>query len=342
MTGTATNAAELQHPIGSSGRFALRLPSGSVSVRAVDGTVATVRDLSGQRLADRFRISSGDDFLELATRNRLGVSISIGSLELGGGQAELAVEVPRGTRVAIDGASADISVTGVMGPGRYRTASGDLILQDVGGNLDVEAVSADLRIEAAGPIELVGRTISGDAVIRAPRLSRFEFNTTSGDIRVDADLAGKGPFSVRSISGDVTFVARGALEIEAQTVTGELTSDLQHRSESGPGRRVMWVGKGGASVTFKSVSGDLRVVEPRDSAPSAVLAPGVAAAKDTGPAGSDATAAAMPEFARESRDEPGPSSPELEAARLAILRDLERGAIDVETATERLMVVEQA
>jgi len=346
MTGIAADTAELQHQIGRSGRFALRLPAGSVSITAVDGELAKVRDLAGRSLGERFDISKGDGSLELVVRNRLGITLAIGDFSIGGGSAELAVELPRGTRVAIDTASADVSVTGIAGPGRYRTASGDLILQDVAGNLEVEGVSADVRIEAAAPIELTGRTISGDVVIRAPRLTRFEYTTTSGDLRVDAELNGKGPYSIKSISGDVMLVGRAGLQVEAQTVTGDLMTDLQHKTESGNGRRVLIVGKPVATLAFKSVSGDLRVDEPRDAVRpmSPVATEATMSMNPPSSSGSSAAASSMPAFAGESRpvDAPAPSTPAAEAARLEILKALERGEIDVETATERLMTVEGA
>ena len=342
MTASVGSTAELQHPIGSNGRFALRLPSGTVSIVAVDGTVARVRDMSNRPLADRFQITTGSDSLELVVRNRFNITFQIGNIGNGTPSAELVVELPRGTRVAVDTASADVSATGLTGPGRYRTASGDLILQDVGGNLEVEAVSADVRIEAITPIDIVGRTISGDAVIRAPRLNRFEMNTTSGDIRVDADLSGKGPYAVKSISGDVTLVARGGIEVEATTVTGDLSSALQHRTGSGPGRKLLIVGKPTATLTFKSVSGDLSIVEPRDAAmPMPPLAP----ARPHAPA---APASVMPAFADEGAadddddDEDGEVDGDAEAERLEILRALERGEIDVETAMARLATTEGA
>jgi hypothetical protein len=336
MTGTTASAASLEHRIGATGRFALRMPSGSVSIRAVDGDVARVRDLTGRSLADRFQIETGDGSVELVYRNKLGMTIAIGSFEIGGGGGgELDVELPRGARIALDTASADVSVTGIAGPGRYRTASGDLILQDVAGNLDIEGVSGDVRVEATAPIELVGRTISGDAVLRAPRLTRFEFNTTSGDIRVEADLAGKGPFGIKSISGDVTLVSRGAVQVEAQSVTGDLMSDIQHKSSSGPGRRTMSVGRDGATVTFKSVSGDLRVVEPRDAALPVPPVPPV-------PTAPGEPAPPVPAFAAEPAEAQPEPSPELEDARLQVLRALERGEIDVETATDRLAALEAA
>ena len=340
MAATAPSTT-LEHAIGPNGRFALKLPAGEVSVTAVDGDIARVRDLTGRNLAERFDITTGDASLELVAKNKLNVNFSIGNFEFGGGSAELAVELPRGSRVALDGASTDVSVTGIQGPGRFRTASGDLILQDVGGNLDIESVSGDVRVDAVAAIEVVGRSISGDAVFRMPRLTRFEFNTTSGDIRIDAELTGHGPWSIKSISGDVVVVARNAIQVEAQSVTGDLISDLQHKTVSGPGRRLMTVGgtpKPGVTLQFKSVSGDLRVVEPRDAAqPARAQAPDAPAAPSL----------PMPAFAAEPASPPSPPAPpapeptpEAENARLEILKALERGEIDVATATERLSAVE--
>ena len=345
MTGISTDA-KLQHQIGRSGRFALRLPAGSVSIAAVDGDVASVRALDGRPLEERFDITKGDGSLELVVRNRLGITLAIRDFSIGGGSAELVVELPRGTRVAIDTASADVSVTGIAGPGRYRTASGDLILQDVAGNLEVEGVSADVRIEATVPIELTGRTISGDVVVRAPRLTRFEYTTTSGDLRIDAELNGKGPYSIKSISGDVMLVGRAGLQVEAQTVTGDLLTDLQHKTETSTGRRILTVGKPVATLAFKSVSGDLRVDEPRDAvrptSPAATEAP--MSMNPPSSSSSSESGTSMPAFAGEARsgDAPPASTPAADAARLEILKALERGEIDVETATERLMTVEGA
>lgn len=335
MTGAVRGAAELEHRIGANGRFALRLPAGEVSVRAVDGELARVRDLDGRSLAERFDIRATADALELVAKARLGLSFQNGSLTIGGQAAELDIELPRRSRLAIDAASTDVSVAGIAGPGRFRTASGDLILTDIGGNVEFEAVSADVRVEAVVPIELVGKTISGDVSVRAPRLTRLEMTTTSGDVRVDADFAGKGPHAIRSISGDATLVARGGIQVEAQTVTGDLSSTLSAKMESGPGRKLLVVGKPTSTLTFKSVSGDLAVIEPRDSGvPMPVGSPVPSAPVPPAPP--------MPAFAADVPEPEPQASPEVESARLEILRSLERGEIDVAAAMARLAAVEEA
>jgi hypothetical protein len=316
-TSTIGNASELEHRIGSNGRFSLRLPSGSAIIRGVDGDIARVNDLSGLPLAERFQIETSPDGLELSLRQRLSISLQIGKHGWGSPSPELEIELPRGTRIGIETASADVKVIGLSGAARYRTASGDIELQAAGGDLEIEAVSGDTRIDAVAVIEVKARSISGDFQLRAPRLGRFELNTTSGDVRLDAELGGKGPFSIKSISGDVTLVARNGIQVEAQTITGDLSSPISHRMESVAGRKMLTVGRPSATLAFKSVSGDLRIVEPRDAAPLANVAPAAQATADAadGPAGVD--------------------------PRLEILRALERGEIDVATATDRLTAIEE-
>ncbi|HEY2887459.1 MAG TPA: hypothetical protein VGJ17_02505, partial [Candidatus Limnocylindrales bacterium] len=171
----------------------------------------------------------------------------------------------------------------------------------------------------------------------------------------DAELNGSGPFAIKSISGDVTIVSRGGLQVEGQSVTGDLMTDLQHKASSGPGRRILVVGKPAATLAFKSVSGDLKVVEARDAAPpmSPVapeapmnpmppMPPTAPREPDAPTSSGHAPESAMPQFAGEGESGAPSPGPEGDAARLEILKALERGEIDVETATERLMTVEGA
>ena len=178
---------------------------------------------------------------------------------------DLDVDVPIAAQVTIELASADISVAGVTGPLRVRTASGDIALDGIRGDVEVDAVSGDVEIDAAGGLGVRARTISGDLSLRAPRLGRAAIESTSGDIRIDALLDGKGPFEIQTVSGDATIVGRAGIRVEARTVTGDLRSELPHRRDSGHGRKVLIVGDGGTALGFRSVSGDLRVTAPRES-----------------------------------------------------------------------------
>src|SRR5262249_1202978 len=148
--------------------------------------------------------------------------------------------------------------THLVGKKDFRTASGDIALNETAGKLVLDAVSGDVSIEAAGVLDLRGKTISGDLHVRAPRMTLFDLATTSGDVWFAAELTGSGPFSVRSISGDVQAVSRGDLRVEAQTVPGDLTSDVPPRRESALGRKLLTIGRSGPTFAFKSVSGTSR------------------------------------------------------------------------------------
>jgi hypothetical protein len=340
MNDTLGSTTELEHRIGANGRFSLRTAAGSIAIHGIDGEVARVRQLSGRPLGERFSIDAGTGHLTLELRTRLGFSLQIGSRNM---EDELEIEVPRSATLVIESASADVEATGLAGPKRFKSASGDLALVDVAGDLDVDAVSGDVTVDGNDRLDARIRTISGDLRLRAPSVSRLEAGTTSGDLRLDAELSGAGPFSVKSISGDMTIVSRGAFSVEAQTITGDLVTALEHRMSSAPGRKTLVIGRDGPTLQFKSVSGDLLIVEPRDAAarptatqtgvgdqPAAGLAPeSVALAPES--AGT---------IAPRETAEPTTEPTELAAARLEVLRALERGDLSVEAATERLADLE--
>jgi hypothetical protein len=313
MNDTMGSTAALEHRIGESGRFSLRTASGSIAIRGTDGDVARVRDLTGRPLGERFSIDAGTGHLALELRTRLGFSIQLGGKST---EDELEIELPRSAALVVETASADVEAIGLAGPKRFKSASGDLRLVDVVGELDANAVSGNVTVSASDRLDARVRTISGDLSLRAPSLSRLEAGTTSGDIRLDAELTGSGPFSVKSISGDMTIVSRGAFSVEAQTITGDLVTALEHRMNSAPGRKTLVIGRDGPTLQFKSVSGDLLIVEPRDAA-----AP-------------QATAQNRPNEA------PAVEPTDIAAARLDILRALERGVLSVDAATERLAELE--
>ncbi|MEW5992707.1 MAG: DUF4097 family beta strand repeat-containing protein, partial [Chloroflexota bacterium] len=265
MSTTTRDASMLEHEIGATGRFHLRQAAGSIRLRGVDGATARVRERHGRSLAELFQVETGAGSLSLTAPDRFGFDIVLG---LGRRSSpDLEVEVPRTALISIETASGDLEADDLTGPLKIRTASGDVTLAGLAGSLELDSVSGEARIAAAGTLELRARTISGDLAVRGPRLTRAEVGTTSGDVRIDADLAGSGPFGIETVSGDVTIVGRMGLRIEARTVTGDLSSELPHRRDAGPGRKVLIVGDGSVPFSFKSVSGDLRVATPRDSLP---------------------------------------------------------------------------
>jgi hypothetical protein len=139
-------------------------------------------------------------------------------------------------------------------------------LHRLAGAVEVETVSGDVGVDSQAPLDVRARTVSGDLEIRVPLVRRLDLGTTSGDAVLDAELRGDGPFAIRTISGDVTVVGRSGFRVEAESITGDLSSELPAKRESQPGRKILVVGRPGPTLSFRSVSGDFLVVEPRQAA----------------------------------------------------------------------------
>jgi hypothetical protein len=269
MTQTNERTTTIEHAIGPRGRFTLRQASGEITIKGVEGGAVRVRSLDGdQSLNDQFNIEAGDGFLDLRQRDQF----SLGKLMFsrGGSSPEIEVEVPHGATVNVESASAEIQASDLDGTKRFRTASGELRLARFAGALDAETVSGDIDLEGQAPLELAMKSISGDVRVRVPKLKRLDMGTTSGDIWLDAELAGDGPFAIRSISGDATIVGRTGFKVEAETITGRPVERGRAQARVGarqedPGRR-----PAGTDPRLPLGSGDLQIVQPRDAAPESV------------------------------------------------------------------------
>ena len=258
---TSTFRSVLEHAIGAEGVLSIRLGSGEVRLRAVDGFSVRVRDRRDHDIADMFHVEAAEGSLSLHVEHGRGW--------FSGGRhtPELDVEVPRRASVVIESASGDIAADGLSGDQRYRTASGDVAIRGCAGRLAVDVVSGDIDVVAAADIDLSARTVSGDLEVRAGSLPRLRASTTSGDMKVAGRFSGEGPFTMETVSGDALVAPVGDVQIEMTTVTGDLRSDVGGRPEGGRGHRRLSIGTGGPLMTFRSLSGDLRVTR------SVVLSP---------------------------------------------------------------------
>ena len=323
---TQTQDGVLSHRIGADGLVVVRVHDGDIRVRGVSGDLATVRAADGRPL-DGLDIDSGERSLTIATR-RGPDYFGFGRGDRGRGRGRtknLHLEIPVGATVIVEGASADLDVRGLHGDQRYRSASGDLVLADVRGTLTIEAVSGDVEVDADGPASVAARTVSGDLELRAGSLTELRATTTSGDLHISGRFDGSGPYAIETVSGDATLAPANDVRIEARTIAGDIESELPSHRDDTAGRRALIVGKGGPTVTFRSTSGDLRVVPGLGFAAPTPSAPPVPAAPTAPPPPGAPSAPMAPERAREADD-----------ARLAVLRDLERGEIDVAEAGRRL------
>ena len=311
----------VEHVIGADGAFTLAARNSDIRLRAVAGDTVRIRARDGSDLR-RLDTEPGDGILAVRAR---------------GGAPDLDIEVPVAAAVIIEGSSSDLAAIGLRGEQRYRTASGDIVLDDVGGRLAIEAVSGDVAILAAAPAEVSARTVSGDLAIRAGSISRLRAVTTSGDLHVAGSFDGDGPYAIETVSGDATLAPANGLRVEASSITGDVQADVDARSEGPRGRRTVVVGPGGADLTFRSTSGDLRIVRATVLAPAPV-APPEAPAPPPAPQTPEIPVIPLPAAAVDDTPSGDVATDDTATAdpSLAILRDLERGDIDVDEATRRL------
>lgn len=309
MTATST-VASLEHTIGADGLFSLHLRDGDVRILAVDGETIRISDAHGHHLSEMFVIEIGEGSASLRSTRR---DTSHGARRHGHAP-DLAVGLPRGATIVVETTSADVRADGLLGDQRYRTVSGDLSLSAVGGRIAIEAVSGDIKLTTIGETDVALRTVSGDIELRAGTLRSLRSTTTSGDLKVAGRLLGPGPFSVETVSGDALIAPAGEVRIEMTTMSGDLRSDIDGQVAGHRGQRSLSIGSGGPLLTFRSMSGDLRVVRPtRIDAPDMPVP----------------TAPTAPTVVADADD-----------PRLLILRALERGEIDVAEAGRRLEVLD--
>jgi hypothetical protein len=322
---------EIEHDIGPSGRFGLRVTSPDVDLRAVEGNTVRVRatfeiraasEADADRIFDRIRlrVTEGSGSLEIdEPREGAGGLGSLIRLFGGSGRVDgiVAVEAPAGCDLRYDGVSADVTATGFRGVQQYRSVSGDLVLEGVAGELRVKGVSSDVSLRASGAVPALEiNTVSGDVSAVAPQVGQLRVVTVSGDVEIEAALADGPGHRVETVSGDLSLGVAGGLTVEVRGLSTDVDIRLPHRAEGSRDRRRYVIGGGGPDVLFSSMSGDIEVRSARRDVatpPSPPRAP-------TPP-----TAPAPPRMVVVTDDE-----------QLEVLRALERGEIDVDEATSRL------
>lgn len=325
---TYVRTQEIAHEIGARGRFALRVTSPDVELRAGEGTTATVRikielragsEEEADELFDRmrFRVRSDDGSLEVTEprRDDSGIGSIVRLLGIGSARvddASVTAVLPESTEVVFEGVSTDLTASGFRGTQQYRTVSGDMVLDRVAGDVRVRDVSGDVSIRAEEPLRLEMNTVSGDVSAIAPRFDVLRLVTVSGDVELEGEFADHGEHRVETVSGDLSLGVVDGLTLEVRGLSSDTRVSVPHRSEGSRDRRRYIIGGGEGSLRFSSMSGDVSVRPGRHVSAPAQPTPPTPPTPPTRP---------TPVGADE---------------QLAILRALEAGEIGVDEATARL------
>jgi DUF4097 and DUF4098 domain-containing protein YvlB len=210
-------------------KLEINIPTGDVDIETVDGDATIVQlevrgadadehereaQLELQRRGDRYEVTVA------APRSRFGVSFR-------NREYHVRVTAPHGADVEANVAAADTEGRGRYGDVRINTASGDVEFEDAEGEVRVDTASGDVQFRHAGSVKL--NSASGDVRIDEVAAGA-DVNTASGDVELRSVRS--GDVKVNSASGDVEVgIAKGSrLWVEAQSLSGEASSDLELES----------------------------------------------------------------------------------------------------------------
>jgi hypothetical protein len=347
-------------PLEAGGTVELLLSSSDLRIRGTDIDRVILRTRNGRPVDGELTVETEPGRVRIRDAES---SARLGPLHLGRrGGIDLDVDVPRTAVIVCRMLSGDVVADGIGGASRWNSASGDIRIAVDAGPVAIETMSGDAVMQASMPLAVNVRTVSGDVRVRAPRLETMTMTTTSGDIAIAAGLAPGARHVVSSVSGDVSLETDSPVRVETHSLTGDVKADGPHRTEGGRGNRTVIVGDGSAVLAVSTTSGDVRIRSAlgRDparqttspeppAAPEPPTDPGLPVVPDV-PVIPElpvvvAEAEAAPNLVRDVPPAPGgdePAADRREAERLEVLRALERGELDVETASRRLEILDDA
>ncbi|HXK60046.1 MAG TPA: DUF4097 family beta strand repeat-containing protein [Acidobacteriota bacterium] len=166
---------------------------------------------------------------------------------------EYKLTVPEPASVETRSVSGNIRLTGLRGNAQLASVSGDVEVDQIGGQLDARSVSGDVK---AGEVSQNAscESVSGDVEVRGVG-GETQAKSVSGNVLVEES---SGPVAAESLSGDVRVIeaASAGLDIDASTFSGKIESDFDLRvSERGNRRLLGAVNGGGKALKARSFSG---------------------------------------------------------------------------------------
>lgn len=230
--------------LGAGATISIRNVSGDVLVRGYDGDAITVNGFKEGRDRDKVEIEDASGANNVAVGVRYAPNCNCDA------SVRFEVQVPRNTSYIfnkISTASGNISMSNVSGDLAVHTASGDVTISDVNGMIKASTASGEMRVR-----NIVGAVSAKSA---------------SGNVDVEIDrLEGTGNMEFASASGDVRVRVPSNLDgnVEMSTSSGSLRTDFPLQVESrdyGPGERARGrLGSGSRNLRISSASGNVSLL----------------------------------------------------------------------------------
>jgi len=167
-----------------------------------------------------------------------------------------------GGKARIDSVSGNVTLQGAAGA-EIKLVSGDLEIGNVGGDAFIKAVSGDITVtKIKGSVE--ADAVSGDIELRdVSEAQAVDIKTVSGNVVYFGTIKAGGRYELKTHSGDVrmTIPADATFDFEANTFSGAIDTDFEITvsGKISPKEIRGTVGKGGATITLKSFSGDVEL-----------------------------------------------------------------------------------
>ena len=167
------------------------------------------------------------------------------------------VSVPRNCDLKVRGVSNAANIDGISGFLDISTVSGDVNLNSLEGEFKFKSVSGDVQgenINAPAKIE----TVSGDFDLKQCNFPSMRVKTVSGDLTLET-LLGSGPYEFNSVSGDIKLEATQltGVTVNSSSLSGDLSIPLAlSASNHSRNHHQAEIMGGGVDIRHKSVSGD--------------------------------------------------------------------------------------
>jgi hypothetical protein len=233
------------------------IPSGDIEVETTEGEESNITVDGDERLLEEVEIRQDGNRLVVAYRGKgkFGFSLSPFTLVFGS-ELRVRARLPHAAAVKVKTASADTRLDGRFGPLGINSVSGDVRLRgEIDGAANIKTVSGDADLDRVDG-DLSAHTVSGDLRI-GPTAGSSDLKTVSGDIRLGAVTAGDVRFT--SVSGDIEVgIAQGsALDVDAGSTSGDLSSEVPLASEPIPGEEEADAPT--VVLRGRTISGDVKV-----------------------------------------------------------------------------------
>jgi DUF4097 and DUF4098 domain-containing protein YvlB len=245
----------------------VRVPSGDVDLETIEGTESTVEISASPEIEEEARIElhpkrDGHELMVVIEKKS-------GFFRSFRDDVRVRISSPPGADVDLSTASADVEARGDYGAAKVNTASGDIRFEHIAGDAQVNSASGDVNLDhidgaltvntASGDVEI--RRIQGDGKVRAASGdisieeadAALKVQTASGDVEVDS--VREGEVTLQTASGDIEVgIKQGSkLWIDARSMSGETTSELELGDAPTDGEGPL------VEVRATAMSGDIKV-----------------------------------------------------------------------------------